>query len=136
MSTRCLQVTILFNSGLPDICYHNHPVRNMTLIKSTIALAFIVLVIASADANTAEQNSLSGDRIEVAKSGKEELKHGQYVYVTLKNGSETVGKIVGKKTSKKYYVNQLNGSHHGVVNKKYIRKMTKEEIASFVSENN
>ncbi len=65
--------------------------------------------------------------------GSEDFKYGQYVYVTLKDGSQTVGKIVGKRSSKKYYVNQLDGSNRGLVHKKYIRKMTKEEIAKYKS---
>ncbi|WP_436516830.1 hypothetical protein [Ekhidna sp. To15] len=63
--------------------------------------------------------------------GGEDFKYGQYVYVTLKDGSQTVGKIVGKKNSKKYYVRQLDGSNRGLVHKKYIRKMTDAEIKKF-----
>ncbi|MEO9485047.1 MAG: hypothetical protein ABJG47_16425 [Ekhidna sp.] len=63
----------------------------------------------------------------------EDFKYGQYVYVTLKDGTQTVGKIAGKKNSKKYYVKQLDGSLKGVVHKKYIRKMTKEEVENYKS---
>lgn len=65
--------------------------------------------------------------------GGDDFKYGQYVYVTLKDGSQTVGKIVGKKSSKKYYVNQLDRANRGLVHKKYIRKMTKEEIEKYKS---
>ncbi|MEP1032979.1 hypothetical protein [Ekhidna sp.] len=63
----------------------------------------------------------------------DDFKYGQYVYVTLKDGSETAAKIVGKKSMKKYYVKQLDGFHRGLAHKKYIRKMTKEEVMKFKS---
>ena len=94
----------------------------------SIFLAGLFLV-----ASLATINSLTASSEPAPKlfSGDKELKYGQYVYVTLKDGSQTVGKIAGKKSAKKYYVNQLDGGHHGSVHIRYIRKMTKDEIAAY-----
>ncbi len=90
-----------------------------------LALLFFGLVHASA-----REIKLKKVSVQVNQEN-ETYKYGQYVYVTLKDGSQTIGKIVGKKNSKKYYVNQLDGAHHGIVHVKYIRRMTKEEIKNY-----
>lgn len=61
-----------------------------------------------------------------------EFKHGQYVYVELKDGSRTIAKVVGRKSSSKYHVLEVNGSHRGVVHAKYMKALTKEEISQMV----
>ncbi|WP_462248832.1 hypothetical protein [Ekhidna sp.] len=108
----------------------------MTTIKTkSILAASLIAIMFMLGVNDVSASELDQyDLYEIRN--KEELKHGQYVYVTLKNGSQTVGKIVGKRNSKKYYVNQLDGGHHGVVHKKYIRKMTKEEVEQYKMEKN
>lgn len=95
-------------------------------------MSAMISIVSLSSANTFYAESTTEVEFEITKNG-EDFKHGQYVYVTLKDGSETAGKIVGKRNTKKYYVNQLDGSHHGVVHKKYIRKMTKEEVKNYVA---
>ena len=66
--------------------------------------------------------------ITVTLRNEDVLKHGQYVYVTLKDGSKTLAKIVGRKNARKYYVLEVNGSHKGLVHIKYIAPLSKEEV--------
>lgn len=60
---------------------------------------------------------------------KGQFKYGQYVYVKLKHGEETIAKIDGRKSANKYFVDEICGTRYGAVHKKYIRAMTKSEIA-------
>ena len=93
------------------------------LLMVTFQIVYPVKALASTDHSEIQSTKLV--------KGNDKFKYGQYVYVTLKDGSLTVGKIAGKKNAKKYFVNQLNGSNHGVVHVRYIRKMTKEEIEQY-----
>lgn len=105
----------------------------METAKSKFILTLgLVIAISSSFAKSTHQHYDHRISIQINQENND-LKYGQYVYVTLKDGSQTVGKIAGKKNSKKYYVNQLNGSNHGLVHVRYIRKMTKEEIEKYKS---
>ena len=95
-----------------------------------LVVGSIVLLVNVTSLYATNASLSSGNIVEIEK-GNDDLKYGQYVYVILKDGSKTVGKIVGKRNSKKYYVNQLDGNHHGMVHKKYIQKMTKDEVANY-----
>lgn len=132
LSPRCLQVASISFEDMRKICCVIIQVKQMTTsrIKSIMTVSLMVMMSLPFIANASTSEIHNSSVVEVIKKS-DEFKHGQYVYVTLKDGSETVGKVVGKKNSKKYYVNQLNGSHHGTVHKKYIRKMTKEEVDAY-----
>ncbi len=104
-----------------------------TQSKPIVAMAMMVAMFCLNSSQLLASPSPDVNQIVKLQKGNDELKYGQYVYVTLKDGTRTVGKIVGKKNSKKYYVNQLDGSNRGLVNRKYIQKMTKKEIASYKS---
>lgn len=54
----------------------------------------------------------------------------QYVYVTLKDGSEVPARISAIKSKNQFYVRMIGGAKSGMVNKKFMRAMTKEEIES------
>lgn len=60
---------------------------------------------------------------------KGDFKYGQYVYVRLKKGEETIAKIDGRKSTNKYYVDEVHGIRYGAVHKKHIRPLSKDEIA-------
>ena len=66
-----------------------------------------------------------------SKEDKVNYKYNQYVMVTLKNGSEVPAVIASVRSTKQYYVRQLGGGKTGLVHRKHLRLMTKEEIVDF-----
>lgn len=99
--------------------------------RSIVGFLLIVLLFSTNLVQANEQSLLEPHTSVLLQSSDKKFKYGQYVFVTLKDGSRTVGKIAGKKNSKKYYVNQLDGKLRGVVHVKYIQKMTKGEVAAY-----
>ena len=88
-----------------------------------------MMILGSLSFGAAHETKLEGAELSTLNTKSETVfKYGQYVYVELKDGSSTIGKIVGRKGAKKYYVLEVNGSHRGVVHAKYLKALTKEEI--------
>ena len=98
--------------------------RNTVLwVKAVMVFMFIAMVLLS-KANT---SVVFEEKLEQVKTN-ETFRHGQYVYITLKNGTQTIAKIAGRKNLKKYYVNEVSGNRRGLVHRKHIRPLTKDEL--------
>ena len=71
--------------------------------------------------------SIANDR----QGEPETFKFDQYVMVSMKNGNEVPARILSVKSTKQYRIRMIGGSKIGLVHKKYLRKMTKEETMMY-----
>ena len=56
-------------------------------------------------------------------------RYNQFVMVTMKDGSKIPAIISSVKSKNKYWIRQYGGKQRGLVSKKFLRPMTKAEIA-------
>lgn len=97
--------------------------------KSLLMAGMVSMMLIAIQGQVHASNSFYHDISTLSNSPKKgQFRYGQYVYVKLKHGEETIGKIDGRKNTNKYYIDEVHGNRYGAVHKKYIRALTVEEL--------
>ena len=77
--------------------------------------------------STIAQDKRDGQKQKTSQS----FKYDQYVMVTMKDGSEIPAIIASVKSKNKYYLRKIGGGRGGLVNSKFLRPMTNEELDKY-----
>lgn len=99
-------------------------------IRSAMGILILFLIMPSLFVpNSIEASHLKTEIKAPAREKPEVFHNGQYVMVTMKNGTEVAAIIHGCKSKKQYWVRKIGGKRQGLVHRRFLRPMTVAETA-------